>query len=272
MFVVLRRVVMFGSLAVAARVAVACGTLIADDSTGPGTNDASDPSTSPPGGDGSLGDGAPSDGGSAEAPDVVSECRPVLFDGFEAADWDETSQQRWQSAEQGLARRSRVTANDLVRTGAGALRFEAPADAFAHLSTTVNGDCTLKIDFWVMPRSGGGLANAILFELIAPGRARHLRKTGTTLHIDHEELDAGGPLQTKQLSDTFTSDRYHHVRMEYETTGAMTIWVDEAAPVAVPANPTASPRSPTIRFGILGASGGVTSANADVVYDDVLVY
>ncbi len=262
-----RPLLMFGAFALAARLSVACGTLLPEETDLPDAADRSDGSIDAP----SAADGGASEASSdANVPDVVSTCRDVIFDGFE--DPSSAPEVTWiENASEGTV--SFTTEPADVHSGQGAIRISTPANdsAYAQLATTaVGGNCTLTIDFWVKRKLSDG-SGVILFELAASGRVRQLRQSDSFLYLDHETVaDAAiGQPTTLELSKSFTHDAYHHVVIRYELSGSMTINVDDAAPKLLPGAAKDAPAT-QIRFGVLGFTGATTAK--ELVFDDVLVY
>lgn len=266
-----RPLVLLGAFALAARFTVACGTLLPEETDLPDAADRSDGSIDAP---------SATDGGVSEAsrdatvPDVVSTCREVIFDGFEAP--SSVSGHDWIESGEALGTASLTTNTADVHSGQSAIRIAVPADdnGFVQLATTaVGGNCALTIDFWVMRKlsSTNDGSGVLLFELAAPGRIRQLRQFGGFLHLDHETLgDAalGQPL-TVELSRSFTPNAYHHVVIRYEPSGEMTVKVDDAPPTLFSGAGNNAPAT-QIRFGVLGSTGA--TAAKELVFDDFLIY
>ena len=265
-----RPLVGFGAFAIAARLVLACGTILQDDPVDPIGGDASDADAAAPLADGSVEAASPPDSARVDVPDVVSECRAVFTDGFEPPDWADTVAQRWQTADDSPGTVSRTTTADLVHGGNGAARFVAPTDGFVHLARAIDdATCALTIDLWMMRVNGGSSTGLNFFELIAPGRARYLRHFAGFLHLDHETTDSE-PSSSLEVSRNFGSDQYHHLVIKYEVSGAMTVTVDGEAPVFLGPSPGPAAAATRIRFGVLGTTGA--PAPSEVVFDDVLIY
>lgn len=160
-----------------------------------------------------------------------------------------------------------------AHTGQVALRFTTlDTNAFVHLArTSLGGDCTLTIDFWVMRKteSGQAVGGVSLFELKAQDRVRQLRQFGSFLYLDHESPAPGDPATPKEVSQSFDSDTYHHVVIRYESSGKMTIKVDSSADFTLPGSgPSAAANE--LRFGVLGSTGA--PAPRTLIIDDILIY
>ena len=254
-----------GAAALAARLVIGCSPFLASD---PPADDAGDPPSGLDAGaspDGDLREASPRDSGGPDIPDVVSECRTVVFEGFE----DPSYGDRWLHASSGSGA---MAPSQEAHTGQAALRFSTlDANAFVHLATaSLGGDCALTVDFWVMRKTDNSQnqGGVVLFELTAPDRVRQLRQFGTFLHLDHETADATTP-EPKELSKSFDGDTYHHIVIRYELSGKMTIKVDASGEYTLPGNGPSAVAT-QLRFGVLGSTGAAGSR--ELSFDDILIY
>jgi hypothetical protein len=252
-----------GGLVLALRTALGCGTILAEEpvAADDGGSDAPSDSGLAPNEEGGLGF-TQSDGATGDAlPDGPLSCRPALLDDFNAPTWTPAL---WSSK---VASGTAIVGTVSAGTGEGLLQVKttsSTANDFGYLTHEPDEDCALTVEFRL--RIQGNAATSIaVFELVSANRARILsieNQTGALKLVLKAENDGSAEVPSPVQTGSF-----HHVVLRYEPSGAMSLKVDNGAPVSLPAVAT-NERASRIRIGNLGATESISPGSGQTLFFD----